>query len=328
MAAELPPDLKVTSPARGRWAAVTAWPSVLAVLLGTFVAFAATWPASSAPGAASRTLALHLPEWLAGVAVMALASAGLSFFVALLPMPRRKDPDDFEMEPPPQPQGGKAVVLTLLALLLLGAAGTAWLLMRFNPAAGPALVGGMAQAPPVHPLAPAAPAPPAPPPRPLHIPSANGALTVLVAAISVGALAFAIWLFAERASEFSGLTRRRRRHRRLATAMAEAVSAGFEDLTDDPDPRRAVIACYRRCERAVAEVRHRRYPWQTPREYVEAALNALRLPRAAVTSLLAVFERARFGDAPVTGNDRVAALAALGDIRTALATEREHGTRR
>ena len=302
-------------------------PASFAVLGGILLAIAATWPAAGTPGAPSRLLFLHLPQWLGVCAVIALASVALPLFAAMLPAPRRRDPDDFELEPMPPPEGGKRAAFLLLALLLLGATGTVWFVARLLREQGPASAR-------ISTLAPVAPSRPQPtsaaPPRSLHIPLADHAATLVIALGSVAALAAAIWILSENSWHFSNPAGRRRR--RLAQVVAEAVVAGLAELADDPDPRRAVIACYRRCEAAVAEVRRRRYPWQTPREFVEAALVALSLPQTAVRSLLSVFERARFGNEPISAADRATALAALGEIRgeirAALAEEKEHGTRR
>jgi hypothetical protein len=61
---------------------------------------------------------------------------------------------------------------------------------------------------------------------------------------------------------------------------------------------------------------------------VHDALSALGLPERPVASLTAVFERARFGDRPVTHADRDVALAALGAIRAALEEGSRDGSRR
>ena len=53
-------------------------------------------------------------------------------------------------------------------------------------------------------------------------------------------------------------------------------------------------------------------------------MDALRLPAAAVGTLLGVFERARFGDVAMRGSDRETALRALAAIRAALADRGAH----
>ncbi len=300
-------------------------PASFAVLAGILLAIAATWPTAGTPGAPGRLLFLYLPQWLGVCVVIALAGVAVPLFAAMLPAPRRRDPDDFELEPMPPPEGGKRAAFLLLALLLLAATGAGWLVTQVEWNSGAVTAAGASHAL-TEPNSPPPPPVSAAPPRTLHIPLADHALTLVIALTSVAALAAAIWIFSENSWYFPNHAGRRRR-RHLAQAMAEAVVAGLADLTDDPDPRRAVIACYRRCEAAVAAARRHRYPWQTPREFVETALVALSLPRTAVRSLLSVFERARFSNEPVDAADRRTALAALDDIRTALAEGKEHGTR-
>ncbi len=296
--------------------------ALLAVLFGLFLAFAGTWPAGNGPGAPGRILALDVPQWLAGALVIAACAASLSILVSLVPARRRKDPDEFTMEPPPLPEGGRIAMLALLALLAIGAALAAWLLSEMVRHGSPVTVGA------AHSGLAASPSAPLPSERQrIGLPAANLVLDVVLAAVAFAAFAFALVMLANKSWDFLGFGRRRR-HPRLAGAIAEALDAGAADLADDSDPRRAVIACYRRCESAIATVEHRRYPWQTPREYVQAALRALHLPAGAVASLLEIFERARFSELPIMARHRDAALAALGAIRAALEERSAHGTRR
>jgi len=158
--------------------------------------------------------------------------------------------------------------------------------------------------------------------------AADLVLILGTATLTLAALAFAAWMAAETRWQLIGFGRRPRRRGSLAAAIAAAADAGLAELADERDPRRAVIACYRRCEGAIAAVAHRRYPWQTPREYLAAALAPLSLPAIPVTTLLRIFERARFGDGPVNASDRDAATTALEKIRAALKDRGAHGTRR
>jgi len=224
--------------------------------------------------------------------------------------------------PPPQPEGERIAILALLALLAIGAALAAWLLSEMVRHGSSVAMDGMHSGFAVSRRAPL----PAEPQR-TGLTAANLVLDLVLAAVAFGAFAFAFVMFADTRWDFLGFGRRRRRPR-LAGALAEALNAGAADLADDCDPRRAVIACYRRSESAIATVEHRRYPWQTPREYVQAALGALSLPAAAVASLLEIFERARFSELPIMARHRDAALAALGAIRAALEETSTHGTRR
>jgi len=308
----------------GPFYATIAPSAVLTVLAGMFLAFAAAWPAAPAAHGLGRILALHIPGWLEGAFAVALAVASVSLLLHLLPTPRRKDPDEFIMEPPPPPEGGRLVALAIFALLVLVAAVVAWLLSEIERH-GSFGMGASHPAPVSPPLRPAT--PPSAAAQRIGSPAFDVGLDLLVAAVAFGAFAFALWMFGGRRWEFFGFGPRGRRAK-LEDTIAAAVGAGVADLEDDADPRQAVIACYRRCESAIATVGRRRYPWQTPREYVHAAATSLRLPPASVASLLRVFERARFSQLPITAKHRDAALAALGGIRAALAEMSTRGTGR
>ncbi len=296
------------------------------LILGTSLAFAAARPMQNVPGTPARILASHMPAWLAGSLVIALAAAALSLLASLLPMPRRKDPEDFALEPLPPPKGGWVAGLVMLALLLIGAAGAFFLLHAFdrdisfsgNPT------------PLIHSVSPLRPRPLpslAPPPQ-IGIKAVDYVVMFGAGALTFAALAFAAWMTAETRWRFMGFGGRRKRRGRLAAAIADAVDGGIAELGSEADPRRAVIACYQRCEAAVTSATNRRYPWQTQREYLKAALEALLLPATPVAMLLSRFEWARFGNGPVSTNDRDAARTALETIRAALREKGAHGNRR
>ena len=86
----------------------------------------------------------------------------------------------------------------------------------------------------------------------------------------------------------------RRRGPGRALPLAAAVEDSLEDLRAEPDPRRAIIRCYARFERAAADSGVERKPWLTPMEFMREALRRLPLPRAAVPTLTGLFELARF----------------------------------
>jgi len=105
-----------------------------------------------------------------------------------------------------------------------------------------------------------------------------------------------------------------------AEALLEVVDDGLDDLADEPDPRAAIIAAYRRFERASARARVPRAPWHTPGEFMREAQRHLPIPAAAVERLTRLFELARFSDHPVHARDRDLARGCLEDIRAALVT--------
>ena len=107
-----------------------------------------------------------------------------------------------------------------------------------------------------------------------------------------------------------------------ASPLEAAVDDSVEDLRAEPDPRRAIVRCYARFERAAAASGVERKPWSTPMEFMREALRRLPLPRTAVPTLTGLFELARFSHHPLGPSERDRALAALDEIRTAMrATE-------
>lgn len=299
-----------------------AGPAILAGC-GLVLALAGTWPIEGGgTGLPGRILVVTLPPALLVVVVLSLAAFAVGLVAFLIPQPRHKDPEDFALESSPRPLS-PATLLAVFAALLAGVAAVLWLLSRIDQrppfgraaslpfAASHAPQQGSAVARTL-----------------LHVPAADWGLLLVVAIFAASALGAALWLLAQHQWPLLRSRRRRRQTARLAEALREAAAGGMDDLLDDTDPRLAVIACYRRCEQAVSVRQHRRYPWQTPREFLASALAALALPMDPVATLLGVFERARFGDGPIDGRDRTDALRALGTIRAALTERGEHGTGR
>ena len=109
------------------------------------------------------------------------------------------------------------------------------------------------------------------------------------------------------------------------TALEAAVDDSVEDLRAEPDPRRAIVRCYARFERAAAASGVERKPWSTPMEFMREALRRLPLPRTAVPTLTGLFELARFSHHPIGLAERDRALAALDEIRMAITTADRDG---
>jgi hypothetical protein len=287
-----------------------AWAAALA---GFALAMAAAWPGGATiAGMPARRLVLALPAWAPVALSAAMAAATLALLASLLPPPRRKDPDEPEHEPPPPPRLSPWVLVALFAGLIAAVAAVLWAVHLLPPA------GGRSVLPHLSPPAPAPPRPPAGPrPAPLLAAGLTPVLTVVFAALAALLAAAGAWLVWE--NRWTMVHAPRRRRVRLARALHAATGAGEQALLRGGDPRATVIACYRRCERAVMAGWRRRYPWQTPREYIGAAMAALDLPPDAVAALLHSFERARYGALPVGGAERAAALRAMAAIRAALA---------
>jgi hypothetical protein len=101
--------------------------------------------------------------------------------------------------------------------------------------------------------------------------------------------------------------------------LQTAVEESLDDLRAEADPRRAIVRCYARFERAAASSGLERRPWLTPAEFMREVLARLPLPRAAVPTLTGLFERARFSDHALGASERDRAVEALREIRGALA---------
>lgn len=101
--------------------------------------------------------------------------------------------------------------------------------------------------------------------------------------------------------------------------LAAAVSDAIEDLENEPDARRAVIAAYARMERALARHGHGRHPAETPFEYLARILAELDVRPSAAEELTQLFERAKFSSHPVDELMKHRAIAALSSVREDLA---------
>jgi hypothetical protein len=89
----------------------------------------------------------------------------------------------------------------------------------------------------------------------------------------------------------------------------------LEDLHAEPDPRAAIIAAYFRMERGLAAFGIARRRSEAPLEYLERALGRLSVSAPAARRLTDLFERGKFGPAPVDDGMKAEAIAALETIR-------------
>jgi hypothetical protein len=98
--------------------------------------------------------------------------------------------------------------------------------------------------------------------------------------------------------------------------LAAALDQSLDDLRNDPDLRRAIIAAYARMETALAAAGLPRHEAETPFEYLERALLALDASAPAVHRLTDLFEWARFSHhepEPWMRDEAVNALVAVRD---------------
>jgi hypothetical protein len=99
-------------------------------------------------------------------------------------------------------------------------------------------------------------------------------------------------------------------------AVAAVLDDSLDDLRNEPDLRRAIIAAYARMERALAAAGLPRRPSEAPFEYVERALGELDASAEAVHRLTGLFEWAKFSQhepEPAMRDEAIDALAAVRD---------------
>jgi hypothetical protein len=297
-------------------------PSWLAAI-GLALSVTSMWPPHMlAPAGVGRRLALNLPVGiLVGLAVAAMAML-LAVVSVLLRASRQKDPDEFIPQPSRRPRRSAAAFLVLLLLPIFAIAGSVAVLRLIDATSlGPASWLGLPWTEPTD----------TPARDTIDVPIFDFALTLSLGTVTVVVTAFALLVIVLHqpwtiAAEWLSRSRERK-NSNLVAGLTSAMSTGIRELEIGGDPRSAVIACYRRCEIALASHRRGRYASETQREFVYGALAALRLPALAIRSLLQVFEKARFSELPVTPSDRSAALSALGEIRSALERRPDDGSR-
>ena len=107
-------------------------------------------------------------------------------------------------------------------------------------------------------------------------------------------------------------------------ALSLALDESLDDLRNDPDLRRAIIAAYARMEAALAHAGLPRRPAEAPFEYLERALTTLDTSAGSVRRLTALFEWAKFSHHepdPAMRDEAVDALVAVRDELRAPAEE-------
>jgi hypothetical protein len=104
-----------------------------------------------------------------------------------------------------------------------------------------------------------------------------------------------------------------------AAALGDALDESLEDLRNEADARRAVIAAYARMERALAASGLPRRAAEAPLEYMTRVLrDLLRASAASVARLTALFERAKFSTHEIGPDLKEEAIDALVAVREEL----------
>jgi hypothetical protein len=174
-----------------------------------------------------------------------------------------------------------------------------------------------------------------PPPvtgTPKHGVGVAGLVFVALALLVVVTVLVAITLYLMLTARESLPFRRRRKELQApppgpvpATAeqLRQAVEVGLADLSDESDPRRAVIACWLRLEDLAERAGAARRPSDTPSDLVGRMLDEHLLGsgggRRALDELAAVYRLARYAPHPVGEDARHTARAALERLRAELA---------
>ena len=127
--------------------------------------------------------------------------------------------------------------------------------------------------------------------------------------------AFFVARLRERLCRPAVLRRRRVAAGGTAEAVARILDETLDDLHDERDPRRAVIAAYARMERALAVHGLARRQPEAPLEYLERGSRSCTRARRRRRWLTRLFERASFSNHPVEPGMKEEAIEALEVVR-------------
>jgi hypothetical protein len=95
----------------------------------------------------------------------------------------------------------------------------------------------------------------------------------------------------------------------------------LDDLRAEQNPRRAVIRAFARMEKTFAAHGVAREPAETPRQYVERALDRLGVSSASLQQLTKLYERAKFSRLEIDEGMKTDAIDALAGLRAELEPE-------
>jgi uncharacterized integral membrane protein len=291
------------------WGAVA-----LLMLLMLLISLMSQAPEASWRGPGARLMP-HLPEPLV-YALMGLLVLGAVVIVAVLfprelRFRRKKQPDEFELSQEPPKFSFDVLVVLLFALLMpIG-------LVTYLYWSGGQPFGEEQELQQRTSLAPMASSPQTQAEKPsVEAPGFTWTLFAIAMLVGLGVVGGGVWiLFGERLERWwYGVTPDDEARR----ALLEVVEISVDDLLREPDPRRAVIASYRRLEQILSQHGLPRAPWQTPFEYLRVALQRFRLPAARLRGLTGLFELAKFSAHPLGESEKRLAIAALRQVKAEL----------
>jgi hypothetical protein len=284
-------------------------------------------PAAEGGSGPMRTV-LRLPDPVIAFLFLSAALAVVVLLGLLVPggrRRRRKGDEEFELvyeQPKVSPLALAAVWALLLLPLAVGAylfwSGAPWLEHVLGPPSGrPAFPGPAATSTP--------PLPTSGDGGAAAVPFFTTAVTILAIGAGLALTGGVLWiLFGDRlAWWWAGPLAENRKE-----PFVEAAEESLDDLSHEPDPRRAIILCYRRFELGLAKIKAGRAPWQTPTEFMREVLARLALPPGSVWQLTRLFEISRFSAEPLGPAEREAARRALEEIRAALKGSRSDASAR
>jgi hypothetical protein len=287
-------------------------PWLIALASGFIVALAALLAPAGAPDIElPARVALGLPTPLIAVVLLVLVIVEFVMLGFVLFSGRRrrkrKEADEFELyheHPPVSPWLGALLLVWTLLLVVA----TVYLVRHGVPP----LVqwpSGRGAPPPGVETPPSVVAPGVERPF-VSMPVLTWSIAAVATLVAAGGVGLLLWLFlGHRLGRSHGSAAE------PAPFLAEAVDESLDDLRREHDARVAIVKCYRRFEQTMARARVPRQPWETPVEYMHAALTRLALPGPAVQALTDLFEIARFSDHPVGAAEHEAAWTCLTEIR-------------
>lgn len=144
-----------------------------------------------------------------------------------------------------------------------------------------------------------------------HSPSFNWPLAAGVFALIFGVSLMALIASSRRRSKLA-------KEVTVALELAAVLDETLDDLRNEADPRKAVIAAYARMEKILAVHDYARRPSEAPGEYLRRVLVDLRITEEAVSRLTALFERAKFSEHEIGPDAKEEAIDALVELRDQL----------